>query len=284
MMTYYTGNQSGQVPGLLPGSGTPNGYYWWEGGAMFGSLINYWYLTGDTSYNDVTTQALQFQVGEGDYYEPQNETLSLGNDDQAFWGDSSLLAAELNYPNPPAGQPQWLALAQAVWNRQQGRWDTQTCGGGLRWQIFNFNAGYNYKNSISNGMFFMMGARLGKYTGNQTYLDWADKTYTWMARVGLVDETFNVYDGTGVEVNCTSVDHLQWTYNVGAMLYGSAAMWNVTQNQTWYTRVQGLLKAVDVFLVKDVMNEVACEGGNQPDTCDTDQKVCSFSRVSRGRH
>jgi len=38
MSTWYKGNQSGQIPGLLPGP-----YYWWEAGAMFGSLIDYWY-------------------------------------------------------------------------------------------------------------------------------------------------------------------------------------------------------------------------------------------------
>lgn len=36
MMNYYHGNESGQIPGLLP-----QPYYWWEAGAMFGSLIDY---------------------------------------------------------------------------------------------------------------------------------------------------------------------------------------------------------------------------------------------------
>ena len=35
MMTYYSGNQSGQVPGLLPGPCESTAcYYWWEAGAM----------------------------------------------------------------------------------------------------------------------------------------------------------------------------------------------------------------------------------------------------------
>ncbi len=46
MMSYYTGNQTGGTPGLLPAP-----YYWWEAGAMFGSLIDYWYYTGDSTYN-----------------------------------------------------------------------------------------------------------------------------------------------------------------------------------------------------------------------------------------
>jgi len=46
MITYYKGNLSGQIPGELPGpppnpSITNQGYFWWEAGAMWGSLINY---------------------------------------------------------------------------------------------------------------------------------------------------------------------------------------------------------------------------------------------------
>lgn len=57
-------------------------------------------------------------------------------------------AAELNFPNPPSDKPQWLALAQAVFNTQAdpSRHDS-TCNGGLRWQIPLSNNGYDYKNS-----------------------------------------------------------------------------------------------------------------------------------------
>jgi mannan endo-1,6-alpha-mannosidase len=155
MMLNYTGNQTGGIPGNLP-----DPYYWWEAGAMFGSLIDYWYYTGDTSYNNVVSQAMLYQVGPDNDYMPPNQTKTEGNDDQGFWGLAAMSAAETNFQNPPAGQPQWLALAQAVFNTQATRWDTTTCGGGLRWQIFTFNQGYNYKNSISNGIFFNLGARL----------------------------------------------------------------------------------------------------------------------------
>jgi mannan endo-1,6-alpha-mannosidase len=60
---------------------------------------------------------------------------------------SAMLAAETRFPNPPAGKPHWLALAQAVFNTQvhPSRHD-KTCNGGLRWQIPPTNSGYNYKN------------------------------------------------------------------------------------------------------------------------------------------
>ena len=65
MMTYYTSNQTGQIPGKLPGT-------WWEGGAMFMSLIQYWHWTGDSSYNNVTTQGMLWQKGEYNDYMPAN--------------------------------------------------------------------------------------------------------------------------------------------------------------------------------------------------------------------
>ena len=182
MMSFYTGNHPGDIPGNLPAP-----YFWWEAGAMFGAMVDYWYYTGDTTYNDITTDALLFQVGPLENYLPTNQTKAEGNDDQCFWALSAMSAAETNFQNPPKGQPQWLALAQAVFNSQAARWDSSSCGGGLRWQIYQFNRGYNYKNSISNGCFFNLAARLAKYTGNDTYAEWGDKTWNWMTSVGLIN-------------------------------------------------------------------------------------------------
>ena len=122
---------------------------------MWGALIDYWKLTGDASYNDLITQALLFQVGPGQDYMPPNVTASLGNDDQGFWGMTAMLAAENQFPDPPEDQPQWLALAQAVFNTQAApdRHDKE-CNGGLRWQIPYLNNGYNYKNSECSGLAF----------------------------------------------------------------------------------------------------------------------------------
>lgn len=221
MVKWYTGNNTGDVPGNLP-----QPYYWWMAGAMFGTLIDYWYYTGDDTYNDITTQGLLFQTGpKWDFMTP-NQTKTEGNDDQAFWAMAALTAAEDNYPDPPSDQPQWLALAQAVFNEQADRWDETSCNGGLKWQIFPFNNGYNYKNTISNGCFFNIGARLAKYTGNQTYADWAEKTWDWVSAVNLVDKDYKFYDGTDDTINCTKVNGIQWTYNAGIYLQGAATLWN----------------------------------------------------------
>ena len=136
----------------------------------------------------------------------------------------------MNFPDPPnttsKHPPSWLALAQAVFNEQAGRWDSKNCGGGLRWQIFQFNKGFDYKNSISNGGFFQLAARLARYTNNQTYADWADKTWDWMVDSVLINKNLDVYDGAFIADNCTTPSKIQWTYNAGTMLMGAANMYN----------------------------------------------------------
>ncbi len=220
-MKYYTGNNTGDNPGNLPSP-----YYWWEAGATFGTMVEYWYYTNDTSYNPTVEAALLSQVGTDDDFMPENQTKTEGNDDQGFWGMAAMSAAEMGFVNPASDEPQWLALAQAVFNDMASRWDTSTCGGGLRWQIFTWNEGYTYKNSIANGCFFNIGARLAKYTGNATYAEWAEKTWDWVQAIGLMSDTYQVYDGTSDTENCSSIDHVQFTYNQGIYLFGAAIMYN----------------------------------------------------------
>ncbi|KAG6013303.1 hypothetical protein E4U43_007371 [Claviceps pusilla] len=267
LVTYYSGNKPGGTPGLLP---TP--YYWWEAGAFLGSLIDYWYYTGDDQYNQLVKQGLLFQVGEDNDYMPRNQTLTEGNDDQGFWGLAVMTAAEYKFPDPPQDQPQWLALAQAVFNTQAARWDPDNCNGGLRWQIFKWNQGYDYKNSISQACFFALGARLALYTGNSSYADWADKTWDWMVSVGYIDQYWRVIDGAHIGANCTDHVPYQFSYNAGGFILGAAAMYNYTEKPVWKDRLDNLLDASKVFFTgpqKNIMTEVACE---PVDRCNLDQQ------------
>ena len=62
-MAYYATNANGTILSGIPGLLTYPPYYWWEAGAMFGQMIEYWYYTNDTTYNDLVTAGLLFQVG-----------------------------------------------------------------------------------------------------------------------------------------------------------------------------------------------------------------------------
>lgn len=78
--SWYTANQSGTPPEAI---GTlPQPHYWWQAGALWGAMVDYWAYTNDTSYNTVTSQGLLAQVGPDWNYMPPAYFTSLGNDDQ----------------------------------------------------------------------------------------------------------------------------------------------------------------------------------------------------------
>ncbi|KAK2592304.1 hypothetical protein QQS21_009994 [Conoideocrella luteorostrata] len=298
LIKLYKGNESGQIPGVLPGPPPEGPYFWWQGGAMMATYIDYWRWTGDSTYNRLVAQGMLHQVGENINYMPNNHTLSLGNDDQGFWGMAALLAAENQFPDPPSDQPQWLELAQAVWATQAdpSRHD-EACNGGLRWQIPFANTGYDYKNTISNGIFFNMGARLARYTGNDTYAQRAEDSWNWIWGVKYIDhETWSVYDGSHVQNNCTVLVKTTYSYNAAILAQGAAYMYNyvsfvdvrskysqANQNRNcsqtngeerWKSRLDSLLDNIfKTFFHKGAAFEVACEQDNGQGTCNRDMNM-----------
>lgn len=259
LMSYYSESDNGVLP---------QPYYWWESGGLWASMIQYWHYTGDSTYNTAVSAAIVAQAGSAQDFMGPN---TLGNDDQLWWGLASMTAAEYDFPAPTTG-PSWLQLAGNVFNEVQGRWDTSTCNGGLHWQISSSAAGYGYKNAVSNGLFFQLAARLARYTGNSMYTTEASDVFGWVQSVGLVDKTtYRVYDGTDDTQGCTSLDHDEWSYNVGVYLYGAAVMLDHTGDTgTWQPHVDGLIAAASAAFTSNegVLQESNCEPGG---TCDTDQ-------------
>ncbi|KAF2089545.1 glycoside hydrolase family 76 protein [Saccharata proteae CBS 121410] len=274
LMSLYV-NNGNTTPAYLVGT-FAKPVYWWEAGAAWGGMVDYWSYTNDETYVASTKQALLFQAGPSNDFMNDQWKKELGNDDQSFWALTAMTAAEQNFPAADTGNPSWLDMAVRVFESQIARWDTSTCGGGLRWQIYPENNGYNYKNSVSNGGLFQLAARLFRYTGNSTYSDWANRIWDWSTSVDFVDSTYNVYDGASDQDGCDPVDKLQWTYNLGLYLYGTANMWNATEGtvQAWHTRTQGLVDSASIFFGQasnstNVMYEAACEPNGM---CDTDQR------------
>jgi mannan endo-1,6-alpha-mannosidase len=271
LQSLYNGNQTGGTLGKWP---YPP-YYWWESGGGWGGMMGYWHYTGDASYNNVTYDALTSQLGPAYDFNMPSEAFDEGNDDQGFWVIAAMDAVEYGFPDPLPPAPAWLQVCINAFNDYVSRWDTTKCNGGLKWQFHPENAGYDYKNAISNGVFFQLSARLARYTGNQTYVDWANKAYDWSSAIGLVDaRNYNVYDGTDDMINCTGVDHDQWSYNVGVFLYGAAVMQNYTNGtQLWVDRVTGFLDATTTFISPYpnstyILFEAMCE---QRSACNVDQ-------------
>lgn len=274
MMTYYSNNQTNTPDDKI--GNLPAPYYWWESGAMWGGLIDYWAYTNDTSHVNTTRQALVANFGPNADLVVPAQRWDEGNDDQAFWALALMSALEYQFPNPSDSDPQYLEVAKAAFDTMAARWDLTSCNGGLKWQIFPENSyGYDYKNSISNGGFFALAARLARYTGNQTYVDWASKTWDWCQEIGLISDKFEIFDGSDDTLNCSRINHMQWSYGVGIFLHGAATLYNYTNGSSiWEKRTSGLLERSAVFFspfdnATNIMYEPACETVS---TCNTDQQ------------
>ncbi len=229
--------------------------------AAWDALINYWALTGDDTYNDQISEAMTFQVGQNNDYMPVNQSASIGNDNQATWALAAMTAAENNFPPPKSlpGTTTWRQLAQKVFDDQVARWDVQTCSGGLRWSVYPTTVGYTYKNSLSNGDFMQLAARLAVYTGNQTYTKWAEKTSTWSLDVGLIEQkSFDVFDGASTSDDCKNINRMLWTGNVGTYISGNAYLSSVSAANATYT-ADLVQSATRTFASNgSVIQEVAC--------------------------
>ena len=252
----------------------PQPYWWWQSGTAVEALLTYGFTTGDLQYEDLLKTTILSQAT------PANDFMTVdatGNDDQAWWGLAAITAAELKLPQQ--GSVAWVDLATNVFNQQKQRWidGNNTCGGGLRWKVdFGEDGqnGWHYKNAITNGLFFQLAARIAHLTKDAEILSWAEKTYAWSTKVGLVDQDFNVYDGTSEDNGCSDLNHNMWSYNVGVYMYGAAVMAVHTKDEKWADRTKGFVaSAKRNFVNQDTgaLFESKCEAKDAEEPCDTDQ-------------
>ncbi|KAK4044185.1 glycosyl hydrolase family 76-domain-containing protein [Parachaetomium inaequale] len=267
LMSYYKGNQSGGILGLLDAPPPKGLYYWWTNAIVWSTMLDYWHYTGDDTYNAVTAEALAAQSGPGleNPFLPANWSAKAGNDDHGFWGIAAMQAAEVGLPSPPQGVASWIDLATAVFDKMAARYSAEKhCHGGLRWQLAPLSEAYYIKNTESTAVFLNLGARLFRYTNNETYAEWAERSWNWLSGVGLIDDEFNVYDSTNVADGCTDILGLQWSYGAGVLLQGAAYMQNHTTNSTtqqrWQARLTSLTtQTITHFFPNSTLVERACE-------------------------
>lgn len=228
-------------------------------------------------------------------FAPASQAGWEANDDQAYWVYNALTALEYGFPSLEC-QPSnaivntscansWYSISVHIFEEFVNRWQysDDTCNGGLTWQ-YNAAATGNsatYKNTVTNGGFFQLAARLARYTNNATYADWATQIYDWTEGVGLIADGWHVYDGTSIEQNCSVVNAAEYSYNVASYIHGTANMFayhgsgNGSEGGTlWEARTHVLIGAANESFFSPfpnatgIMYETMCEFDL---SCDTDQ-------------
>ncbi|PVI02808.1 glycoside hydrolase family 76 protein [Periconia macrospinosa] len=261
IISRYNERLYGGAAGLFDNETLEQSYPFWEAGAIWGSLLEYGHLTGDTQYNSLVSQAIIHQLGNDNAFMSPNQTRTLGNEDQSSWALTALTAAEVGLPVPQGQSGQWIDFASNVFNTQVERWDPQACSGGLRWQIFSLNMGYDYMDAGSASNFFLLSARLARFTGNKTYTEWAGKAYQWAEDHKFIDK-FQVYGGASVKDNCSKVEKAQWSMDHAVFTEGAAVMYNLTNGaEKWKNIVAGFANSTQTFInsTTKTLYEPTCE-------------------------
>jgi predicted alpha-1,6-mannanase (GH76 family) len=95
-------------------------------------------------------------------------------------------------------------------------------GGGVMWSE---DPDKQRPNTITNGLFLILSARLHQRTRDATYLRWAEKTLGWMRGNAL-------YDGIAV-VDAPGHVGDYWTYNQGVFIGGLTALYQDTGQRAY---------------------------------------------------
>lgn len=210
----------------------------------------------------VRTNGLEYGYAMTDTYDQNNSGNFIndaGYDDEGWWALAWLRAYDLT------GNSRYLSMAKTIFNDMSTNgWDTTVCGGGMWW-----NKAKTYKNAITNELFLTIAARLHQRTpgdsGNGSYLDWAQKEWTWFSNSSMINSAHLINDGLS---NCANNGGTTWTYNQGIILGGLTDLYKITGNGSYLSQAEAIADATLATLVSSagILSET-CEP-----SCDQDQE------------
>jgi len=245
---------------------------WFVSGEMWGGIFDHSRWTGDKSFDTIAATAL----GNASYNEQQDllggdmrtfneKTLGKWNDDISWWALSMMAGVEI-YGNDAVmpGSGKFITVAATTWAENLEQWDNQ-CGGGIYWSRDRTDSGRkNYKNTITNGEFMALGARLAYMTRNMTYLDWSVKAYDWMKNVGMITSDYHVYDGAQAP-NCgaDTLVKTEWTYSYGVIIQALVYMHRTTPTASYLSDAAQFAKvAIAKFASNGGIGDLCEASGN----------------------
>lgn len=80
---------------------------------------------------------------------------------------------------------------------------------------------------MANTCFLNLGARLAKFTGNETYAKYSERVWDWLWDIEYIDhKTYAVYWGASMTHNCTSIAKQQYSGSAAWLTEGAAFMYN----------------------------------------------------------
>jgi predicted alpha-1,6-mannanase (GH76 family) len=182
-----------------------------------------------------------------------NKFLNDYYDDEGWWALAWIRGYDLT------GNPRYLEMAKAIFAEMTGGW-TSDCGGGMQWR-----KSHRYKNAIPNELFLLLAVQLHQRTpsdsGQDSYMDWALREWTWFRSSGMINPENLVNDG--LTRDCQNTGRTTWTYNQGVILGGLAEMYEATGDREYLRQATAIADAAIATLASpDGILREPCEPGN----------------------
>jgi predicted alpha-1,6-mannanase (GH76 family) len=196
------------------GTGLWNTTQWWNSANALESTIDYARITESKAFHGAIANTFKKHQ--------QKKFLSPWfQDDDGWWALTWIKAYDLT------GEKRYLSMSKIIFNDMRQGWNS-SCGGGLWWH----KKQKNYKNAITNALFLTIAARLHARTPNDygkgSYLDWAQRSWTWFKQSGMINPNNLVNDG--LDKNCRNNGQTTWTYNQGVLMGGLIDLYRSTKD------------------------------------------------------
>lgn len=235
---------------------------------------NPWSYVWPFSQAMIATQTMAGIQGSGKRYDDavKDRYTAL----EAYWNSGTEPKGYDSYLRPPAGQGgdkfyddnEWIALGLLMRHYMAGRrgdqaavqrakeifdlvvsgWDTDPshpCPGGVFWTQAPWSQD---RNTVSNAPGAEVGLRLYLITGDDYYLDWSLKMYTWCRDYMLAPNKL-YWDHVDLAGNLNTV---QWTYNQGVMIGAGALLYRATGDRTYLDHAEETAAAaLDFYAAED---------------------------------
>ena len=236
----------------------------WQAGNTIETLSNY-VTDGILSKN-------QLQDVLNNTYYLTKEVVDNCYDDNQWWLLGWLSAYEAT------GVIEYLERAAAVFDYVVANAWTDVCGGGVMWCPTD-NPTNEYKNAVTNELFFIAAMRLNEYEKLLTnvtsgyYLEWAVKEWSWFENSGMINSDYLINDGLD-NPSCTNNKQTTWTYNQGLLLDALGMLAKATNNNTLVSLGESLAYS---SMTKLVTSGTTSDSGILEEPCGTscngDQRI-----------
>ena len=225
---------------------------WWTSANQLETVIDYSRETGDATYtSEIDNTFVKNSSNNFDKYGYY--------DDDGWWALAWIKAYDLSH------QQKYLDMAKTIFTRMTQGWDA-TCGGGIYWASAEAGAnGRANKNAIPNELFLTVAARLHLRTpgdaGAGSYLDWAQREWTWFKGTGMITANGQIVDGLADLTACGASGPV-FTYNQGVVLGGLADLAAATGDTTLLDQASAIAHATmsKMSNANGVLVETPCGG------------------------